>query len=75
MIVHDRSRACLTWPTRYVTVRHHVEIAPGALAERGTYDLPALQVLACMAEERPILVPRSSGALAVVAANDTERAS
>src|SRR5277367_5211185 len=43
MIVHDRSRACLTWPTRYVTVRHHVEIAPGALAEGGTYDLPALQ--------------------------------
>lgn len=55
MIVHDRLRACLTWPTRYVTVRHHVEIAPGALAERGTYDLPALQVLAGMASPRPFL--------------------
>jgi hypothetical protein len=72
MTVQDRSRVRLTWLTRYVTVRHHVEIASGAPAERGTYDLPALQGVGRYGRGEAILVPRSSGALAVVAANDTE---
>src|SRR5271154_6233746 len=52
-----------------------IMFAPGALAERGTYDLPALQGVCRYGRGEAILVPRSSGALAVVAANDTEQAS